>query len=740
MRDHIISDLVSIPYQHLSTSFYKSRSNKQGPGSGVHLSSTAQLHTFVALQLGLQVEALAIMDSKLPIPGLGQFSPEAHQSVHPIETPSTAVPVEATPDTDMTGAGVIQPEVHTRADDGIIGGAHIGTNSPERHTATGTESNAGTIETLPFDTFLRKDDVDDTKMENGGSQDKAGITEENPVAAVSEIQDTEMKNLETEEREATKAGSRSASPPVTHALEAALDGLLGPVEQPASKEPSPVDGEQAMQQEPTSVDQVPAAEVIPAEDEGDANPEWEADSSPYESSSSDSSDDSSDDDSDVEESKLGIEETARLLMEADGGSDEEIDGARAAKQAAGVRTKNEQLDEPEPKPEITITAEDVVLPLGIVQHIVEGTLVVIEALRDGNAVTILDRGTVLCKEDRTVLGVIHDTIATVHKPMYILKCRTEEELKAAGLERGAQIWYAKSHAVLVFPSQLEKEKGSDASNLYDEEVGPEEVEYSDDEQEQAHKREKKNKKQRAKGNRGNKSHRGDDHESRASVNGDPSLRYDEDDDGPYKPLSRPANFGMGLPPAPPPPAAMSAYPPANGSRGGHQQGRRGDSRGRGGRGRGFNGRGRGGHGHSSPHPTPQPQSSYLPPPPFTATTPAVPGQWPYPVPPIPHFGGSAPSNPSTPTPNYPMPSWGAAQPSPFPFPPVPPPNWPNTDQRPPQQASYQPPAGGYHMPAVPYPSNGAANAPVPPPNYQQQYQNYYGNGQAPNGQSQQRWG
>lgn len=688
------------------------------------------------------------MDSKLPIPGLGQFSPETIQPGPPTEDPSPAAAVEATPDTDMTGADVVQSKVDSRIEDNVASGAYNGIITTDENIAEGTGRTAEAVETLPSDTVPRKD-LEDIKMDDDQTLEESGIIEETAAAAVPAGQDTEMAGSRPEGQEATQVESRPASPPVTHALEAALDGLLGPAEQSLSKDSAPVTGEQTAQQQTDGsslADQVPISDVVPTEGEADANPEWEADSSPYESSSSDSSDDSSDDESDVEESKLGIEETARLLMEADGGSDEEIDGARAAKQAAGVRTKNEQPDEPEPKPEIIITAEDIVLPLGLVQHIVEGTLVVIEALRDGNAVTILDRGTVLCKEDRTVLGVIHDTIATVHKPMYILKCRNEEELKAAGLERGAQIWYAKSHAVFVFPSQLEKEKGSDASNLYDEEVGPEEVEYSDDEQEQAHKREKKNKKQRAKGNRGNKSNRGDDNESRASVNGDPSLRYDEDDDGPYKPLSRPANFGMGLPPAPPPPAAMSAYPPANGSRGGHQQGRRGDSRGRGGRGRGFNGRGRGGHGHNSPHSTPQPQNSYLPPPPFTATPPPVPGQWPFPIPPIPHFGGAAPSNPSTPTPSYPMPNWGAAQPSPFPFPPVPPPNWPNTAQRPPQQANYPPPTGGYHMPTVPYPSNGAANVPVPPPNYQQQYQNYYASGQAPggqappNGQSQQRWG
>lgn len=690
------------------------------------------------------------MDSKLPIPGLGQSPLEATQSFPPAtETPSTAVAVEAIPDTNMAGADAIQPEVCTQEEDRFMSGAHNEIIATEGDTAEGTGSNAQVqpSKASPSDAVSSKYNLEGIQVDGSQIQKKNDTTEDILATVFPETQDTEMDGAGTEGQQATQVDFRPTSPPVTHALEAVLDGLLGPAEESASKNSAPAKVEQVEQQKSKDVspaEQVPISNVVPAEGEADPQPEWEADSSPYESSSTDSSDDSSDDDSEVEESKLGIEETARLLMEVDGGSDEEIDGARAAKQAAGVRTKNEQPDEPEPKPEIIITAEDTVLPLGIVQHIVEGTLVVIEALRDGNAVTILDRGTVLCKENRTVLGVIHDTIATVHKPMYILKCRDEEELRAAELEKGAQIWYAKSHAVFVFPSQLEKEKGSDASNLYDEEVGPEEVEYSDDEQEQAHKREKKNKKQKAKGNKGNRFNKGDDHESRPSVSADPMLRYDEDDDGPYKPLSRPTNFGMGLPPPPPPSAAMSAYPLASGSRGGHQQGRRGESRGRGGRGKGFNGRGRGGHGHNSPHSTPQPQNSYLPPPPFAATSPPGSGQWPFPMPPMPHFTGAPPSNPNTPNNNYPMPSWGAAQPNPFPFPPVPPPNWPNMAQRPPQQANYSAPTGGYHMPIVSYPPNGAANIPLPPPNYQQQYQNY-GSGQvpgghAPNGQSQQRWG
>lgn len=597
---------------------------------------------------------------------------------------------------------------------------------------------------------LAHDGTGDVNMKDGEAHDNIGAIEVDPEEKVVGEQSAQLEvpaaALHTQQT--SEEQSPPASPRLTDALEAALDGLLGPVTEDKAPEAAALtdvkEGE-TPPQDGSQPDAAPIPEAVPAEGGDDANPEWEVDSSPYESSSSDSSDDSSDDDeSDVEESKLGVEETARLLMAVDGGgSDDEMDGVRAAKQAAGVRTKNEQPDEPDPKPEIQIGPEDAIVPLGIVQHLVEGTQVVIEALRDGTAVTILDRGTVLCKEDRTILGVIHDTIATVHKPMYILKFKSDEEVKQASLERGAQIWYPKSHAKFVFPSQLRAEKGSDASNLHDEEVGPEEMEYSDDEQEQAHKREKKNRK-RGKG-KGNK---GDDHESRAHIiNGDSNLRYDDDnDDGPYKPLARPANFGMGLPPPPPP--GVSAFPPTHGGRGGqhHNNRRGGDSRGRGGRGRGFNGRGRGGHGHNSHHQSPAPpQSPHQPPPPFAANPPPpMPGQWPFPIPPPPQFlGAIAPPNPSAPIPGFPMPNWGAAQSSPFPFPPAPPlPNWPNAVPRPPQQAGYPAPATAYGMP-TPYTPNGVASPPAPAPN-SYQYSNYYsggggGGGQAQNGQSQ-RWG
>lgn len=684
------------------------------------------------------------MDHSFNIPGLGELQTENAATAPSIESekPSTTASVQTSADAEMTDGhkpGAQEQKQIGQGIDTVVDGPV----TQEREQATEKED---AVMGDPESTATESTNVqqengvavqEDEKMEDHDSLKQDVATNQNETATGSGVQGTPV-NVSAEETLAKPVQqedeSAPGSPSVTHALEAALDGLLGPVskdEEQDEEKPAPeahING----QAEPT--------ETADGEADADANPEWEVDSSPYESSSSDSSsDDSDDDDSDVDESKLlGVEETARLLMEADGGSDDEMDGTRAAKQAAGVRTKNELPDEPEPTPQISLSAGDIIAPLGLVQHIVEGTQAVIEALQVGTAVTILDRGSVLCKEDRTVLGVIHDTIATVHKPMYILRFRSEEDAKAAALERGTQVWYSKSHANFVFPSQLRQEKGSDASNLHDEEVGPDEMEYSDDEQEQAHKREKKNRKRGGKG----KPNKGDDRGSQGpSAVGDSNLNYGEDDDGTYHKLSRPSNFGMGLPPPPPP--GVSAFPAMNGgNRGGQNGGRRGDSRGRG-RGRGFQGRGRGGgQGHNSrpqqpPHT--QAQNSHQPPPPFPVVPPPAPGQWPFPIPPLPQFGGAPGSStaPAAPAPSYPMPSWSPAQGNPFPFPPVPPPNWspPQQQQRPAQHTSYMPPAGGYSVPGQ-YPPNNGPNPPAPAQNYQ--YPNYYG-GQAQNNQ-QQRWG
>jgi H/ACA ribonucleoprotein complex non-core subunit NAF1 len=160
---------------------------------------------------------------------------------------------------------------------------------------------------------------------------------------------------------------------------------------------------------------------------------------------------------------------------------------------------------------------------------------------------------------------------------------------------------------------------------------------------------------------------------------DGGLNYDDvkedDDDGPYKPLTRPSNYGEG-------PSTVETYEPT--PRGGAFRGRRGDGRGRGGR--GGRGSGRGGRGgHNGP-----PRDGYSLPPqapqqPTQSWTPPAPPGWP----------GAAQQSGSPnfnfQIPGWPQPAQNGATGLPPP-PPPPPPGWTGGN-------AGQPPAPGAFNPA-----------------------------------------
>ena len=405
------------------------------------------------------------------------------------------------------------------------------------------------------------------------------------VPSVTEAVNTEMSGVENSEGQS-----------VTHALEAFLDGL----DTPASKDPES--------------GPPPVAEGEPVAGE---QPEWEVDSSPYESSSDDSSDDSSseedsDEDGDNVYKLLSPEEQARILMEGDGGSDDEGGGVKTKGAGGQLRTKNEIPEEVIQKPDVTITPEMRIEELGVVETIVEN-IILIKAKTSGEY-RALESGSVLCMADRSVIGVVSETLGRVQQPLYTVRFTNAGEITEAGISVGTKVFYSEQHAKYALTQVLKAYKGSDASNLHDEEVGDEEMEFSDDEAEAEHKRRLKQKKLERRGGKmqqnGGSSRGGHplQHQHLPS-DGNQGLSYDDvEDDGPYKPLARPTGFAntVGRSEAP----QEGAYPPAMSNRGG-----RGDLRGRG-RGRGDRGRGRGGFqdrrdisGYSQP-PQNHPNSGY----------------------------------------------------------------------------------------------------------------------------------
>lgn len=314
--------------------------------------------------------------------------------------------------------------------------------------------------------------------------------------------------------------------------------------------------------------------------------EWRYDASDAESSESsesDSSDDSSEDESSSgSDLLLSIEEQARILM---AGTEEE-----GPLSAAALRTHNEKEDEFQPKPELIITPEMKITELGDVQSVIDNYILV--AAKTSGEYMVLEHGSVLCLQDRTVLGAVHETIGQVQSPIYMIGYNTVEEVKETGVAKGTKVFYVDEHSTYVFTETIRAHKGTDASNIFDEPIPEEEQAFSDDEQEQAFKRKKKSERksqveresqngvlprnnsqpQRPTGIAANSS------QQKAYPS---AMMYDDDeDDGMYKPLARPDNLHE----------MMATGAPVLG-RGRGRGDRQWVDRGRGARGRGGRGRG-----------------------------------------------------------------------------------------------------------------------------------------------------
>lgn len=182
--------------------------------------------------------------------------------------------------------------------------------------------------------------------------------------------------------------------------------------------------------------------------------------------------------------------------------------------------------------------------------------------------------------------MVSETLGRVESPLYVVLYPSVAAVGERGLFQGKQIYYVESHSTFVFTQPLKGMKGSDASNFHDEEVGEDEVEFSDDEAEADHKRKLKQKRQERKNARNEngpvRTRREPPGPSKLSQT---ELNYDDDmaDEG-YTPLARPKNLHEMMGPREAPVEADG--PPIRGGFRGRGRGRgfdRGRGRGRGGR-------------------------------------------------------------------------------------------------------------------------------------------------------------
>ncbi|KAL8822257.1 MAG: hypothetical protein Q9191_007003 [Dirinaria sp. TL-2023a] len=304
-------------------------------------------------------------------------------------------------------------------------------------------------------------------------------------------------------------------------------------------------------------------EEVAEGNKADESAEFEIDSSPYLSSSTDiSSSTTSSEDSDDDYTMLDPEEQARRLMQEDAGSDDEGASKTGMGAPSGApRTQNEKPDEIVPKINVVVTPDMSIKELGSIEALVENVALINTNV--SGEYQVLETGSVLCLRDRSPIGSIAETLGRVDQPYYTVHFENPTAMAEACISRGTPIFYIEQLSTTVFTQPLRGCKGSDASNIHDEEVGDDEMEFSDDEKEAEYKRRIKQAKRqwqegstgategfsRAPGrgrnrNRGRCAPRGDrPAPGPLRYGGTVQINYDDhDNDGPYNTLARPDNL------------------------------------------------------------------------------------------------------------------------------------------------------------------------------------------------------
>ena len=339
----------------------------------------------------------------------------------------------------------------------------------DRHLNPAAEGISGSRQDVGIEKLNELDAVLDPKqireLETSHDLQEKKPSEPNPLHVSSRLENESTTFFEPTPTDSTTVDSSA---------EHAFSKIIGPVEISSNKPPNSMSIKEQ------------TFEEIAEENKANAEAEFELDSSPLESSDLDGSESSTSSDSDEDDfTMLDPEEQARRLMGEDGGSDEDVEG-KGMKTTGPIRTLNEKTDEIVPKPDMIITDDMKIEELGHVENLVEN-VVVIKAKTSGEY-QVLDSGSVLCLEDKKVVGSVAETLGRVQQPFYSVRFTDAAAISEAGISVNTRIFYVDKHSTYIFTQPLKAFKGSDASNIHDEEVGDDELEFSDDEAEAEHRR------------------------------------------------------------------------------------------------------------------------------------------------------------------------------------------------------------------------------------------------------------
>ncbi|KAF8445639.1 Gar1/Naf1 RNA binding region-domain-containing protein [Boletus edulis BED1] len=165
-----------------------------------------------------------------------------------------------------------------------------------------------------------------------------------------------------------------------------------------------------------------------------------------------------------------------------------------------LQTKNEIVDANVMIPAISeVEPCDTLEKVGEVMSIV-GNLVIVRGLPMDHINSFehtLDAESLLVFEDRKVLGYIYETFGPTSQPLYQVKFNERYPLDTDKVRLSREVFHVPQRSHFVFVDRLKNLRGSDASNIHDEEPADDEIEFSDDEKEAAFRAQRKKRRGRS---------------------------------------------------------------------------------------------------------------------------------------------------------------------------------------------------------------------------------------------------
>ncbi|KAF7302763.1 ACT-7 domain-containing protein [Mycena chlorophos] len=198
---------------------------------------------------------------------------------------------------------------------------------------------------------------------------------------------------------------------------------------------------------------------------------------------------SSDSESDSED-EAEPKEKQQTKEDVEDDVDEVESGAAAPPALSYFQTKNELLETDITVPDIEqVGPEEALEHVGEVFSVVDKSVIVKGASSSPHT---LDSDTLLVFEDRKVLGYIYETFGPTTQPLYQVKFNAAYPVDPEKITLSRAVFHVPQRSKFVEVDQIKRFKGSDASNVNDEEPAAHELDFSDDEAEAEHKRRMKN--------------------------------------------------------------------------------------------------------------------------------------------------------------------------------------------------------------------------------------------------------